>query len=259
MSKFSIVIIARDASDVIEKTLESFRGATDDIIVYDSGGDEATRRISEKFSARYYHGDWSGFGPTKNKANQLAKYDWILSLDADEALDGELRTELAQLHLSDHNLVYELKFKNLFEGKWMRYGEWGKDSHIRMFHRNHVKWNDSGVHERLIIPPGFQVVSLKGHILHDTAPDANRFREKMLNYARLNASNYDRGGKKIGKLRPYLSCGFSFVKNYLFKLGFLDGGKGFQCAIISAQYSYEKYRRLRAIQAGGKSDRGESS
>ncbi len=92
------------------------------------------------------------FGKTKHLAATLAKYDWVLSLDADEALDIELQQSLRDLAFESEHTVYQVLFKNLLGEKQLRWGEWGGDKHIRLFNRNLVNWNDAVVHEALIIP-----------------------------------------------------------------------------------------------------------
>src|SRR6476619_7565592 len=106
MSFLSIVIICKNESHVIGRSLESLRGITDDIIIYDNGSTDGTQDIVKASGARLYEGKWEGFGPTKTKAIALAKYDWILNLDADEAVDEELNKTLQSWKPSSDNIVY---------------------------------------------------------------------------------------------------------------------------------------------------------
>src|SRR5678815_5535774 len=101
MQRLSIVIVCKNGAKVIAETIKSFSGLTDDILVYDNGSIDGTKDIVKQSNARLIEGSWEGFVKTKNKANALAKYEWILSLDADEAIDGELKENLLQLDLSD--------------------------------------------------------------------------------------------------------------------------------------------------------------
>src|SRR5258705_11844245 len=140
MQPFSIVIICKNEGDIIAHTLQSLQGLSDDIIVYDNGSTDGTAAIIQQYNIRFHQGTWEGFGKTKNKANALAKYDWILSLDADEAIDEELKQNLLQQNLADGRKVFEFKFKNFLGSKWLRFGEWGYDKHIRLFNRMKVKW-----------------------------------------------------------------------------------------------------------------------
>lgn len=247
MQKLSIVIVCKNSSGVIGKTLQSFVGATDDIVVYDNGSTDSTREIVKKCGATLFDGTWEGFGKTKNKANSLAKYDWILSLDADEAIDDELKQSLQQLVYRNEKTVYEIRFKNFVGNKYLKYGEWGWDRHIRLFNRNDVSWNDAGVHEQLLIPADTLIKKLKGYVLHRTAENFKDFEEKMKKYAALNAVIYFNNGKQTWQGKQWLSPVFSFLQNYFFRLGFLDGKAGFTCARISARYTFLKYTRLREM------------
>jgi glycosyltransferase involved in cell wall biosynthesis len=247
MQKLSVVIVVKNGVAVIGETIKSFAGLTDDVLVYDNGSNDDTQEIVRKSKARLAEGAWEGFGKTKNKANELAKYDWILSLDADEAIDDELKQALLRLSFADEQTVYEIRFKNFLGDKWLRFGEWGDDKHTRLFNRQQVSWNDAAVHESLIFPAGVKKEMLKGFVLHKTAASAREYREKMKRYAALNAEKYFAQGRSAGWLRIIFSPVFSFVKNYFFKLGFLDGTAGFQCASISAGYTRLKYKALKKL------------
>jgi len=247
MQKLSIVINCKNSSGVIGKTLQSFAGATDNIVVYDNGSTDGTQEIVKNCGANLFEGTWEGFGKTKNKANSLAKYDWILSLDADEAIDDELKQSLQQLSYGNEKIVYEIRFKNFVGKKYLKYGEWGRDRHIRLFNRKDVTWNNADVHEKLIIPDNMQVKKLKGYVLHRTAENFMEFEKKMKKYAALNAEKYFKDGKQAWWGKQWLSATFSFLQNYFFRLGFLDGQDGFTCARISASYTFLKYARLREL------------
>ena len=91
MVKISIVLICKNEVDVIGRTLKSLEGITDDIIVFDSGSTDGTQQFVKQFGVNLQEGEWEGFGKEKNTANQFAKYDWELNLDADEAIDEELK------------------------------------------------------------------------------------------------------------------------------------------------------------------------
>src|SRR5258705_971239 len=110
MQPFSIVIICKNEADIIAHTLQSLQGLSDDIIVYDNGSTDGTTAIIQQHHIRFHQGTWEGFGKTKNKASALAKYDWVLSLDADESPDEELKRTLKGLDPASNSTVYEIKF-----------------------------------------------------------------------------------------------------------------------------------------------------
>lgn len=247
MQKLSVVIVCKNSAKVIGETIESFSGLTDDIIIYDNGSTDGTKEIVRQTNAKLFEGGWEGFGKTKNKANRLAKYDWILSLDADEAIDEELKENLLKQDLADEKKVYEFKFKNFLGDKWLRFGEWGNDAHIRLFNRLKVKWNDADVHESLLLAKDTKVISVAGYVLHKTAANFSEYKNKIEKYAALNAEKYFKQQKRSGTLRMVFSPIFSFTKNYFFKLGFLDGATGYQCAKMNARYTFLKYKKLKEL------------
>ena len=244
MQMLSVVIVCKNGAKVIGETIKSFSGLTDDILIYDNGSTDDTKEIVNQSNARLIEGSWEGFGKTKNKANALAKHDWILSLDADESIDEQLKENLLQLNLADESKVYEFKFKNFLGDKWLRYGEWGNDKHIRLFNKKKISWNDADVHESLLLPTEVKVISIPGNVLHKTAPDITAYEKKMENYAALNAEKYFKQQKRSGSFKMFFSAVFSFIKNYFFKLGFLDGATGYHCARINARYTFLKYKGL---------------
>src|SRR5262245_52064034 len=108
MKSLSVVIISKNEAAKIGATIDSVKGLTDDVVVYDNGSTDETVEIARKKGAHVYEGAWEGFGATKKKATGLAKYDWILSLDADEPIDEELKNSLISLQPGNENVVYEL-------------------------------------------------------------------------------------------------------------------------------------------------------
>ena len=164
MQSLSVVIVCKNEADIIATTLQSLQGLTDDVVVYDNGSTDDTVAIARQFPVKVYEGAWEGFGKTKNNAIALARHDWILSLDADEAIDDELKNTLRASSFSDDMVLYEIKFKNFFGDKWLKHGEWGNDKHIRLFNRKKVSWDEAPVHEELVFPEGTRIDKLKGYI-----------------------------------------------------------------------------------------------
>src|SRR4026209_316012 len=127
MKTFSIVIVCKNEIEIIGSTLQSLADLTDDIIVYDTGSVDGTQEKIRQFNVRLFEGGWEGYGNTKNKAAQFAKYDWILSLDADETIDEQLRLSLFQCEPDSETTAYDLKRRNFFGDKYLRHGHWGRD------------------------------------------------------------------------------------------------------------------------------------
>jgi len=245
--KISIVVICKNEASVIERLLQSVQSVSDDVVVYDNDSTDHTIQILNKYPVRVHQGEWLGFGKTKNKAVMLAKYDWILSLDSDESLDLMLREELKELSLSDGNVVYDIPFKNYLGNKYLQWGEWGGDHHVRLFNRKYVNWNEARVHEELVVPAGTRVQKLKGSILHHTMKDMADYSTKMVQYALLNAEKYFEQGKRSSWIKRRLSPSITFILHYVFQLGFLDGWEGYVAARMTSFYTFLKYSRLREL------------
>lgn len=251
-TNFSIVIVCKNEKGNIESVLQSVAGLSDDVVVYDTGSTDGTTDIIKKFSVRLEQGPWDGFGKTKREAVTLARYNWVLSLDADEAPDAALQLSLRQLQLDDENIVYRIAFKNLLGNKHLRWGEWGGDKHIRLFNRRHINWNTEIVHEALVIPAATKVKNLNGYVLHRTMKDSVEYSHKMVRYALLNAEKYFEQGKKSSRIKRYINPPFSFVRHYIFGLGFLDGWEGLLSARMTAFYTFLKYARLKELWEEGR-------
>jgi glycosyltransferase involved in cell wall biosynthesis len=247
MQPVSVVIICKNEAAVIGATLQSLQGVSDDIIVYDNGSTDDTVAIAKGLNAQVRQGSWEGFGKTKMKANSLAKHDWILSLDADERIDTDLKKSLLAFTPANNRIVYDLRFKNFLGDKLLKHGEWGHDYHIRLFNRTVVQWNNEPVHETLMIPSGVKVIKMDGCILHKTMKDLHEYAHKMVHYAMLSADKYYQKGKKASWFKIRLSPGFNFLNYYVLKLGFLDGHAGYICARMTAHYTFLKYARLKEL------------
>jgi len=254
LQPLSVVIICKNEVAIIGRTLQSLQGLTDDIVVYDNGSTDGTQSIVQQFNVQLHEGAWEGFGKTKGKATQLAKYDWILNLDADEAIDEELKQSLQQFAAADEKTVFDLRFKNYLGDQHLKYGEWGGDHHIRVYNRKWVQWDEAPVHENLLLPAEASVKRLKGFVLHQTMKDMEEYSRKMLHYAMLNAEKYKRQGKKASWFKLRLSPAFTFFNYYIIKLGFLDGHAGYICAKMTAWYTFLKYARLREITKTGQGE-----
>jgi glycosyltransferase involved in cell wall biosynthesis len=247
MQSLSVVIICKNEADIIGSTLQSLQGLTDDIIVYDNGSTDGTQQVVKNYPVQLYEGSWEGFGKTKNKACALAKYEWILSLDADEAMSVELKNELSEWKPANEKMAYKISFRNFIGNKILKYGDWGSDSHIRLFNRKTVKWNEADVHEELILTDDIMISKVNGFILHRTWRNLEEYKNKMQRYALLGAEKYFKQGKNAGWIRRNFAPSFSFIRSYLLKLGFLDGKAGYICAKMIAYYTRMKYQKLAGL------------
>ena len=247
MRPISIVIIAKNEELVLGRTLKSLRNISDDIVVADTGSTDGTINTAQENGAKVERLIWQGFGPTKNAALQLAKYNWVLFLDADEAIDATLFSFLENVSLDDEQILYKIKFKNYFGKQLIRYGEWGNESKIKLFNKEVACWDNTDVHEKVIAPPGTNIKTAEGFILHELIDNITGYVQKISSYADLVAQKYFQQGKKASWFKLYIYPFYQFLFFYIIKLGLLDGRIGFITSYVSAYYSFLKYHRLKEL------------
>ncbi|HET7898879.1 MAG TPA: glycosyltransferase family 2 protein, partial [Flavisolibacter sp.] len=148
--KISVVIVCKNEEHIIGKTLQSVQAFAGEVLVYDTGSTDNTIVLAQQAGARVVQAPWEGYGGSKQKAIHLASNNWILNLDADEVLDATAQKAIQQLALTDEKICYRFRYRNFLGNNVLKWGEFGFDSHIRLFNRQQVQWNDSPVHEKLV-------------------------------------------------------------------------------------------------------------
>jgi glycosyltransferase involved in cell wall biosynthesis len=247
------VLIARDASTTIGKALDSLRPFPK-VIVYDNGSNDDTIEICRRYSNVALHtGDFMGFGPTKTHAIGLASGDWILSMDADEFLSNDLVESLRRLDLSDEAVAYEIERHNLFMGKHVRHGGWGDNWLVRLFNRNHCRFDSAVVHEKVEVPPGVRIERISGPLWHQAVLDIDQFLDKISRYSELNIQ---RARRVHGPFVTFVNAGWVFFRSYVLKAGFLDGWRGLVIAVSDGVGAFFKHMKRYVNRAVPPDERG---
>ncbi|MFI4867810.1 MAG: glycosyltransferase family 2 protein [Steroidobacterales bacterium] len=238
-----IVITYNEAAD-IARCLDSVSFA-DEKIVVDCGSDDDTRRIAAAHGARVVDQPWLGFGAQRNFASALASNDWILSLDADEALTPELASALERglPPLLASNLAVGVLYRTAwFMGKPLRwYRLMVRERKPRIYHRQRARWSEARVHESLQYSGG--EATFQPPFMHYLNPTLVHHELKYLRYAELKALDWRERGRGT---RPYawpLVFILTFIKDYLLRLAVLDGARGWVAAYMAAHYAV--YKRVR--------------
>lgn len=249
MVQISAVIITFNEEKNIERCLISLQGIADEIVVVDSYSQDKTKEICEKFeNVKFIERDWKGYSNAKNFANDQAKNEWILSIDADEELDHQLQNEIQKLKQTiSKDSIYLLNRLTNYCGKWIYHSSWYPDIKERIFEKNKIHWSGEFVHEELEIPSTFNKIILKGHLNHYSYYDKIDHLKRANKYSSLTAQKMHAKGKKSSVLKPYLSSIARFISMYFIKKGFLDGSAGFWIAYISAKSNIFKYKELRRL------------
>ncbi|OFZ08616.1 MAG: hypothetical protein A3D92_12325, partial [Bacteroidetes bacterium RIFCSPHIGHO2_02_FULL_44_7] len=193
---------------------------------------------------------WEGYSATKNYLNNLATHDYILSIDADEALDNELEAAILEIKQQSDTCAYSVNRLTNYCGQWIWHSGWYPDIKTRLFPKKGSYWDGAIVHEELILPKGLPVIQLRGHLSHFSYYSFRDHRIRADKYSALTAQKMHHQGKRASILKPYLSALGRFLSMYIFKRGFLDGRMGFKIAWISAASNIFKYKELRRLNHG---------
>lgn len=243
MPQLSVVIITFNEEKNIGRCLESIQGIADDVVIVDSFSTDATESISKKHNVNFISRKWEGYSATKNFANTQAKYDWVLSLDADEALSEDLKKSILKAKEGQELKTYKFHRLTNYCGSWIKHCGWYPDTKIRIFDRRITKW-EGIIHEKLVIDSKQEVILLNGDCLHYSYYTIEQHLLQIEKFSTLAAQNLFEKSKKTSLLQLWLSPAIKFTSDYFIKLGILDGAAGFTICKISAKHTYLKYSKL---------------
>ena len=238
-------MIAMNEEANLPRTLESVRWA-DEIIVVDSGSKDRTLEIAQSFGAKTSYHAFGGHGEQKNVALDLCACDWILLLDADEVLTPALQDEIRQVLNGESRYgAYWIPRLNLIFGRWMRHGGFYPDRKLRLFRRGSARLSEGvGPHST----PQFEGPKgrLRHDMLHYAYPDLNIYLEHMNRYSSEIAQLLHKKGRVSKSIYAFLwnavaNPAATFVYNYFFRLGFLDGREGLLLHLNHSVYIHWKF------------------
>ncbi|MCE3296800.1 MAG: waaE [Crocinitomicaceae bacterium] len=247
--KLSAVIITFNEERNIARCIESVLPVADDIVVLDSFSTDKTEEICAKYNVHFEHRPWAGYSASKNYANSLAKYDLILSIDADEALSEELRNSIQAFKSAGPGIAGKFNRLTNYCGHWIKYGGWYPDAKIRVFDRSVTHWTGE-IHEELSFTQDTEIQQLKGDCLHYSYYSQEQHFRQRDKFTTIAAQDLFEHGKKAPWHKLIFSPVVKFIRDYFLKFGFLDGKTGFIIARISAGATYMKYKKLRDLNKG---------
>ena len=243
--KITATIITLNEERNIARALESLRCA-DEILIVDSGSVDRTIELAEKLGARVYEGGWRGFAGQKNWAAEQARNDWILSLDADEALSEALEAEIWNLKKVGPQFdAYTMPRMARYLGRWILHSGWYPDRKVRLYNRNKARWVGDYVHESVEVTG--RLGHLESNLLHFTCESLSEHLKTMDRYTTLAAQELAARRVKVPLSRLILDPAWTFVKTYLIQRGFLDGLEGLIISHMAALYTFLKYAKARIM------------
>ncbi len=249
MHLLSVVIITHNEEKNIQRCIDSTKHIADEILVLDSYSSDLTKQICEANGTSFYEKAFTGYGAQKNAAVNMAKYDFVLNLDADEFLSRELGDSILKEKAGEFFFdAYTMNRLNFYCGKWIRHGSWYPDRKLRLYNRRKGCWSNDLVHEEVIMHEGHSARHLKGDLMHMAYENTFQHKGKNEKYSTMAAKALFEKGRRTNVQRKFFHSLWAFVHSYLFRLGFLDGRKGFTVARFTAEMTYLKHAKLLKLQ-----------
>lgn len=244
--ELSVVIISYNEASNIGRCLRSVGDIADEILVVDSNSTDNTCAIAQQFGARIIQKKFEGYSKQKNFANEQAKFDWILSLDADEELTPELIKAIKIVKSKPFHDAYFLKRCTNFCGKFIKHGSWYPDKQCRLWNKTKGEWKGK-IHEtwRLNGEDNDYGI-LEGDLLHYSFNSISDYLKMTDNYSTQSAEEAFEKGKNCSLLKLIFGPFVRFFIDYIIRLGFLDGYTGFVAYRLAAYSSSIKYSKIRA-------------
>ena len=247
MPKISAVIIAKNEEKNIARCIRSLQNVADEVLVLDNGSIDKTVDLAKDLNARVEITEWKGYSATKNHGNNLAQFDYILSIDADEALSMDLAKSITEIKESlNENTAYKFNRLTNYCGSWIRHCGWYPDTKLRLWHRQKVEWQGD-IHEEIVLDKAVSQKHLNGNLLHYSYYTKTDHYKQAHKFTTLTAKEAFEKGKKASVLKLVFAPIVKFIKSYILQMGFLDGGAGFQVCRISAYATFMKYQKLRNL------------
>lgn len=237
----SLVIITLNEEEKLKECIKSVPFASD-IVVLDSFSKDKTKEIADSLGARFFEQEWLGFGAQKKRAVELAKHDWVLSLDADERLSPELQSEIKEIFTQlNPETGYLIPRVSFYLGRWIRHGGWYPDYQLRLFNRKHSQWNPVPIHEHVL---SIGTSKLRHSIQHLVFKSISHQVITNDKYSSLQALQLNEKRVNFSMFKLLTKPAVKFFENYIFKMGFLDGMPGFIIAVGAAYSVFLKYAKL---------------
>ncbi|OFZ13586.1 MAG: hypothetical protein A2Z20_04710 [Bdellovibrionales bacterium RBG_16_40_8] len=243
MQKFpiSLVIITLNEEKNIERCIRSVPFATE-VVVLDSGSQDKTIDIARRLGARVFVEPWRGYAKQKTRATAIATQDWILSLDADEALSPEAQEEIVALLAQPLTYdAYTLPRLCYYLERWMYHGGMYPDYQTRLYNRTNASWLDTPVHEHLVAE---KTLKLKKPIFHWSFNSVAQHIETINRYSSLRAEDFKTKGKSFCAGKMMIKTASKFFEIYFIKRGFRDGIPGLIAAVVSSFSTFLRWAKL---------------
>lgn len=247
MAKISAVIITFNEENNLARCIESVKPVADEIIVLDSFSTDRTAAIAREAGAVVYQKSFPGYKEQKNAALQYASADYVLSLDADEALSVELINSILTAKEKFNCRAYTMNRCNFYCGRFIRHGLWYPDKKLRLFDKRIAYWGGINPHDKVLLTRQTRICHLKGDLLHYGYNTVEEHKKRIHEITTIASQSLLEENIHPPFYKIFFSPLWTFLKGYVVKLGFLDGTHGFTIARYTAIQSFLKYQKLNQL------------
>lgn len=226
----------------IERYIKNLSFA-DEIIIVDSFSTDNTEALAKLHNVTFIKRKFDNFSAQKNYAISLAKHDWVTFFDLDEIIPDALAKEIITTVKSNpKEKAFRVKRDFHFMGKRIKYSGFQTDIAVRLFDKNHCKYNGKLVHE--VIETSATVGKLKQHVKHQTYKDFDTYNEKLSLYSKLQAEALYKKNVRPNLYHFLFRPWYRFMHQYFLRFGFLDGKEGFIISYVHAFSVFKRYIQL---------------
>ena len=245
--QLSVVIITYNEEKNIARCLASVKAIADDVVVVDSFSTDKTKQICIEHNARFVEHKFDGHIEQKNWALTQAKYQYVLSLDADEALTPELQQTIQQIKNNWQHDGYSFNRLTNFCGTWIKHCGWYPDKKLRLWDITKGKWGGMNPHDKVIMQKGGTTQHFNHDILHYSFYTVEQHLKQIDYFTDISSKAAFEKGKNSNGFIIFYKSTFKFFRDYILKLGFLDGYHGYVVCKNSAYAKRLKYSKLKKL------------
>ncbi|MEM8952527.1 MAG: glycosyltransferase family 2 protein [Verrucomicrobiota bacterium] len=242
----SVFVVTLNEEANLRRCLTSLGGMAEEIIVVDSGSSDGTKGVADAFGARWFEREWAGFVDQKRYALEKCTRPWVMYLDADEELSGELCDEIRGFLERDGGGADGASFSRVtfFLGRWIRHGDWYPDVKQRLFRREKGRLDGHGGHEYVVMEGGGEVRAFLGELKHYSYPTTNDYLRKMVIFSDEHLRSVREKGLRWSLAGNLFRPWWRFFRSFVLRLGFLDGFPGLWIAVATGFGAFVRHSRL---------------
>jgi glycosyltransferase involved in cell wall biosynthesis len=238
----TISVLTKNDAHQINRCLTSAAFA-DELVVIDNGSTDDTASIASSMGAVVYvYPQWRGFAVQRNLQLKHARSDYVLLIDSDEVITPALRQEVEKLLQTGTDELYDIPVREIAFGTELKHMLAHRCSN-RFFKRELIEAYEGLVHEQPICRQHMPRRIFKHPVQHFSRVGIHQSLRKLTQYTMLGAAKR-KNASSAGVMRGLASGFFSFIKHYVFRLGFTGGGAGFLYCLFISMESFFRYAAL---------------